>query len=361
MSAAGFFETRAQPSRSNGVISPMDGLLKIHTVSSAQTADYYETTSYSPSIPPPPTRLRVQTVARRPSGRRGDFRIGQGRPLPNTGTASGGVRLANRREQPRHGARHRGQAFQNFPVEVPANQGIFVADTRTGTITKVARTGEAFSDFLYWNFSGRPPGVGGSEDESEDGEPPRWRSSAFVSVSRDVNGAFLAAFKARQGEIDPVENNYIDPVDGLYVGNSAEVSSLLDTKQSGQALDPAAPEGSLISTLAIERESFRGTWLAVTASMLAEGTEESLSGIYLTTFPNPAVVNSGGNPEPQKQLTAKERKREIKKLKNRIANLREKLKSLNASGKKTLRMKKQQLRLRILELRQELALLRSGK
>lgn len=248
----------------------------------------------------------------------------------------------------------------NFPVEIPVNQGIFVADTQSGTITKVARTGEAFSDFLYWNFSGRPPGVGGSEDESEDGEPPRWRSSAFVSVSRDVNGAFLAAFKARQGEIDPVENNYIDPVDGIYVGNSAEVSSLLDTEQSGQALDPAAPEGSLISTLAIERESFRGTWLAVTASMLAEGTEESLSGIYLTTFPGP-VVNSDGNSEPQKQLTAKERKREIKKLKNRIANLREKLKSLKASGKKTLRMKKQQLRLRIQELRKELALLRSGK
>jgi hypothetical protein len=242
----------------------------------------------------------------------------------------------------------------NFPVEIPVNQGIFVADTQTGTITKVARTGETFSDFLFWNFSGKPPGVGGSEEESDEGEAPRWRSSAFVSVSRDLSGTFLAAFKARQGQLDPVENSYIDPVDGLYVGNSAEVIALLDTTQNGQLLDPAAPVGSKISALAIERESFRGTWLAVTATMLEPVSSESLAGIYFTTFPSPSVVNSGGNPEPQKQLTVKERRREIKKLKNRISNLKKKIAAANG-------FKKQQLRLRIQELRQQLNLLRSGK
>ena len=242
----------------------------------------------------------------------------------------------------------------NFPVEVPVNQGIFVADIQTGTITKVAGTGEAFSDFLFWNFSGKPPGVGGSEDESDEGELPRWRSSAFVSVSRDLNGAFLAAFKARTGEIDEMENTYIDPVDGIYVGNSAEVAGLLDTTLAGQALDPYAPEGSTIATLGIEREAFRGSWLAVTASMVEEGTEAGMAGIYLTTFPTPQVVIGGGNSEPQQeQLTAKERKREIQKLKKRISNLRTKIQSAN-------RFKKEQLRLRVQELRQQLAVLRNG-
>lgn len=242
----------------------------------------------------------------------------------------------------------------DFPVEVPVNQGIFVADTQTGTITKVARTDENFSDFLFWNFSGKPPGVGGSEDESDDGELPRWRSSAFVSVSRDLNGAFLAAFKARNGEIDEMENSYIDPVDGIYVGNSAEVVALLDTTLDGQTLDPDAPEGSTIATLALERESFRGSWLAVTASMVQDGSEEGMAGIYLTTFPTPQVISGGGNSDPQeKQLTAKERKREIKKLKKRISNLQKKIQSANRS-------KKEQLRLRIQELRQQLALLKNG-
>jgi hypothetical protein len=164
-----------------------------------------------------------------------------------------------------------------------------------------------------------------------------------------LNGAFLAAFKARQGQLDPVENSYINPVDGIFVGNSAQVVSLLDTTQNGSLLDPAAPEGSLISALAIERESFRGTWLAVTATMLEPVSSESLAGIYLTNLPN--IGN--GNSDPQPQLTAKERKREIKKLNKRISNLRKKLASVNG-------FKKQSLRLRLQELRQELALLKNG-
>jgi hypothetical protein len=112
--------------------------------------------------------------------------------------------------------------------------------------------------------------------------------------------------------------------------------------------------GSKISALAIERESFRGTWLAVTATMLEPVSSESLAGIYLTNFPSPQAASAGnGNSDPQPQLTAKERKREIKKLKKRIANLRKKLASV-------IRLKKQSLRLRLQELRQELALLKNG-
>jgi len=168
---------------------------------------------------------------------------------------------------------------ENFPVQVPVNQGIFVVDTTTGVVTRVARTGPEFSDFLFWTFSGRPPGVG--ESDESDGELPRWRSSAFSAVSQGEEGEFLVAFKARTGELDPVENNYLDPLDGIYLGNSEAVVSLLDTRMTGPSLDPVAPAGSYISSLGIERESFRGKWLAVTASMLDPITTESMAGIYI--------------------------------------------------------------------------------
>ena len=150
-----------------------------------------------------------------------------------------------------------------------------------------------------------------------------------------------------------MENSYINPVDGIFVGNSAQVVSLLDTTQNGSLLDPAAPEGSLISALAIERESFRGTWLAVTATMLEPVSSESLAGIYLTNFPSPQASVGNGNSDPQPQLTYKERKREMQKLTKRISNLRKKLASVNG-------FKKQSLRLQLQELRQELALLKNG-
>ncbi len=168
----------------------------------------------------------------------------------------------------------------NFPVEVPVNQGIFVVDTDTGVVNRVARTGDNFSDFLFWTFSGRPPGVGESDDS--DGELPRWRSSAFTSVSQGEEGEFLVAFKARTGEFDPVVNNYLDPLDGIYLGNGEQVASLLDTSIPGPMLDPSAPAGSFVSSLGIERESFRGGRLAVTASMVDPVTTESMAGIYIT-------------------------------------------------------------------------------
>lgn len=176
----------------------------------------------------------------------------------------------------------------NFPVQVPANQGIFVVDTTTGLVSMIARTGEDIADFLFWTFSGRPPGVGESDDT--DGELPRWRSSAFSAVSRDAGGAPLVAFKARSGVLDPVENNYLDPIDGIYLGNGEQVDLLLDTAMPGPMLDPAAPAGSFISALGLERESFRGEWLTVTATMLDAVTTESMAGIYITGAGGPAQV-----------------------------------------------------------------------
>lgn len=179
----------------------------------------------------------------------------------------------------------------NYPVTVPANQGIFVADTKTGVVHRVARTGEYnFADFVYWNFSGKPPGVGGS-DEGDDGEPPRWRSTSFVAVSGGPNNTFMVAFKARSGAVDPVEHTYLNPVDGIYLADASSVVKLLDTNTDGQSLDPAAPAGSTISTLGIERESFRGSWLAITAGMVESVSEASMAGIYVSKIYSPVQLS----------------------------------------------------------------------
>lgn len=180
----------------------------------------------------------------------------------------------------------------NFPVEVPVNQGIFVHDTVTGETWMVASTGANFDDFLFWTFSGRPPGTG-SGDESDDSEPPRWRSSAYLAVSSALDSGVTVAFKARTGEVDPVEHSYINPVDGIYLGSQSGLSTLLDTTMDGQTLDPQAPVGSKITALGIEREGLRGTYLGVSATMSVAATSESeevesLAGIYAVNFAKPA-------------------------------------------------------------------------
>lgn len=182
--------------------------------------------------------------------------------------------------------------------EVPVNQGIFVYDTTAPSpalrLRLLARTGIGgqFDDFVYWNYSGAPPSAGESEGEAE---PPRWRSSAFLAASTaDAATVIRIAFLARTGDIDPVINVYVDPVDGIYLragpGQGPTVT-LIETGMDGTLLDPeavwdddgnpATPDVPLpIASVALERDAFRGDWLAITASM---GTEEAgWAGIYLT-------------------------------------------------------------------------------
>ena len=177
--------------------------------------------------------------------------------------------------------------------EVPVNQGIFVHDINTRRTWTVAKTGEQFDEFLFWNFSGKTPCTGGGhsdEGDADDGEQARWRSSAFVAVS-GRGATFNAAFKARTGELDD-DGVYVNPVDGIYLGRwpaqgQPPIVTVLDTTMDGQALDPEAPEGSTISELGLEREGLRGDWLAVTATMgIEDGTEEEgMAGVYLTRLP----------------------------------------------------------------------------
>jgi hypothetical protein len=183
------------------------------------------------------------------------------------------------------------EQFPNgFETEVPVHQGIFVHDTRTGQTRMVARTGADFDDFVYWKFSGRVPGSNGgghsqghqgrqegrapdTQGGEEDGELARWRSSAFVAVS-SRGAAVRVAFKARTGEID-----------GIYLARElgrSPIVTVLDTMMLGQALDPEALPGLMITELGLERDSFRGRWLVISARMGGHDEEDGMAGIYLT-------------------------------------------------------------------------------
>ena len=166
--------------------------------------------------------------------------------------------------------------------EVPVNQGIFVHDTRTKRTHLLARTGEDFDDFLFWNYAGKAPCTGGGhhgngeEGGEEDGESVRWRSSAYLAVSRNSGATFWSAFKARTADVV-----------GVYLREGPGRSLFLtvaDTTMNGQLLDPEAPTGSTIVEVGIEREGLRGDWLAINAKMGVEGGEEEddMAGIYIT-------------------------------------------------------------------------------
>jgi hypothetical protein len=172
--------------------------------------------------------------------------------------------------------------------QVPAQQGLFVHDTRTGKTNLVAKRGKQFDDFLYWNFSGRVPCAShghSGEGSEEDGESVRWRASAFVAVSSAAGATFNAAFKARSGDLQ--DGVYANPVDGIYVRpgpGQAPVITAVDTTMNGQVLEPEAPPDSIVTEVGIEREGLRGRWLAINAKMEVPGgeEEEDMAGIYIT-------------------------------------------------------------------------------
>lgn len=173
-----------------------------------------------------------------------------------------------------------GDEFDNYPVTVPTYQGIFVADTQDGSVDLVASTwgSDGFTDFVYWGFTGRPPGVGGGDDPEESLELARWRSTSFVAVD---NG--MVAFKGNKGDAF-----------GLYLG-SADAGSLLTIAEmgwEGSLIDPSAA-GMGISALGIERDGFRNGRIAITASMAND--LESMAGVYVvSTVPEPGTLTLVG-------------------------------------------------------------------
>lgn len=157
-----------------------------------------------------------------------------------------------------------------YIFEVPENQGIFVVDAVTGQISMKAATGtsSAFADFLFWTFSGAPDDAGG--DGTDDREPPRWRSSAFVAVD-DLNTVFKGLNKNGQT--------------GLYGNFGADVFTILETGMDAAVVDAEAT-GMAITSLGIERDGFRNGWLAINAGMA--NADESWSGVYVAQVPEPS-------------------------------------------------------------------------
>ncbi|MCP5274145.1 MAG: hypothetical protein H6936_04710 [Burkholderiales bacterium] len=176
--------------------------------------------------------------------------------------------------------------------EIPVNQGIFVHDTQTGNTLLIAHTGEKYNDFLYWNYSGRPPGTGEGDTDAEDSEPPRWRSATFIAVSNNHGGAAYAmAFKARSGEINEETRVYENFIDGVYFKRGPgkfPIATIVDTTMPGDRLDAETPSSTFINSLGLERDGFRGNYLAITASMediSSDEDESTWAGIYVTDIP----------------------------------------------------------------------------
>jgi len=173
--------------------------------------------------------------------------------------------------------------------QVPANQGIFVHDSVTGETSLIATNADHFDDFLFWNYSGQPPCSSGGHGEEGDlsaSHSAKWRSSAFISTSGQRGMKYRIVFKARSGDL--VDGVYVDPVDGIYFAKGpgrVEPVTVLDTTMDGQLLDPEAPPGTTILELGLEREGFRGDWLAIAAAMGVIGSdaeEDGMAGIYVT-------------------------------------------------------------------------------
>jgi len=181
------------------------------------------------------------------------------------------------------------------PVMVPVNQGIFVHDTLTGTTRMVSRSGEGedFHDYLYWVFSGRPPGVGEEGDgDGGEAEPPRWRASAFTAVDSDRGVAFKGSRTPGQGV----------PSSGIYGaaffnGNLTDVQKVLEVGDSAATVDAEAPADSTITALGIEREAIRGGWFTLSVSFLNPASE-SWAGIYATFVPTFAALPPAAPPTP---------------------------------------------------------------
>ncbi|WP_147321322.1 hypothetical protein [Rhodoferax lacus] len=155
-------------------------------------------------------------------------------------------------------------------VQVLTHQGIFVFDTESRKTYVAAKTGADYLDFLYWTFSGRPPGVG--DADSEDFEDPRWRSASFAATFTQ-NSKAQVAFKGRKQSM----------TDGIYLtvapASPQIIRTVIETGMDGARLDTRAA-GIPVTAIGIERDGLRNGWLAIAASMANEVS--SWAGVYLT-------------------------------------------------------------------------------
>lgn len=164
-----------------------------------------------------------------------------------------------------------------YQTTEPVNQGIFVTDSVTGETVIAAQTGMAhYYNFLYWVFSGRPPGTGGGEDF----EPPRWRASAFTALST-VGTKFAVAFKATKDD---------QVTQGIYLAAGSNPllynRMVVDTNTFGAVIDPeisalVSATPLMVTAVGIERDAFRDGRLVVSVAMANADASVSWAGLYM--------------------------------------------------------------------------------
>jgi hypothetical protein len=156
--------------------------------------------------------------------------------------------------------------------------------------------GRKIEDFVYWNFSGRVAGKG-EEGGDDIEEPARWRSTSFGAVS-GMGAPGMSVLKARLADnLDGLENEHALLLRDAKPSGVGELVPMLRTGDLGRNVDPEAPDGAVVTALGVERDGFRGNWLAVNVSMLvtgelavaAAGAEESeedigWAGVYTARF-----------------------------------------------------------------------------
>lgn len=152
-----------------------------------------------------------------------------------------------------------------YTFDVAVDQGFFITDVDTLETRLVGDTSSVYSDFVYWNFSGKIPG----EEGEEDGEFARWRSASFIAAD-----GWNAAFRG----------NKQDGKSGLYHLFGGDLGTIAELGMDGGLLDPAA-SGLAITSLGIERDSYRNGWMAINASM-TDGVA-SMAGVYAANVPEP--------------------------------------------------------------------------
>lgn len=173
-----------------------------------------------------------------------------------------------------------------YVADMPVHQGIFIHDTVTDTTSAVATSDSLdpdaqFNTFQYWTFSGKPPtdgtggGEGGDEGGDESQELPRWRSSAFAAVSGS-GAAYKVAFKATE----PSGTTGIHLAQGP---TSPTITTVVDTTTAGSAVDTEAPADTAVTAVGIERDGFRGRYLAINVGMANADASVSWGGVYLVT------------------------------------------------------------------------------
>jgi len=83
--------------------------------------------------------------------------------------------------------------------------------------------------------------------------------------------------------VSAIKARSVDGEDGIYLrdvlpSNVGDLFTLLKTGMPGAAVDPETPAGAPITSVGIERDGFRGDWLAVTLAMGVEGDSEEDAG-----------------------------------------------------------------------------------